>query len=141
MSLPTSERELFLLLCQSALGLPYHWGGRTAAGLDCSGLVAWAALHATAGRMDLTRWWAQLMFDRWEPISTEAAVAGDLAFYGENPEKVTHVMVLLEDGRVIGSAGGGRSTTRSNASPDQCVQTRSGIRYRRDFLGLRRLPL
>src|SRR5690606_39018095 len=75
-SLPTSERDLFLRLVLAAEGLPYHWGGRTAAGLDCSGLVAWAALHATAGRLDLTRWWAQLMFDRWEPVSTEAAVAG-----------------------------------------------------------------
>src|SRR5690606_9982862 len=123
------------------VGLPYHWGGRTAAGLDCSGLVAWAALHATAGRVDLTRWWAQLMHDRWEPVSTESARPGDLAFYGASPDQVTHVMVLLDDGRVIGAAGGRPGTTRQNAAPDQCVQTRSGIRYRRDLLGLRRLPL
>ncbi len=137
-----SERRTFLSICEALLGVPYHWGGREASGLDCSGLVVLALYCATAGRIDWRRsMWCQRLWETLPAVVEGDVRPGDLALYGASDADVSHVMVVLADGRVLGAAGGTSATRRSNARPDQCVQTRDRIRYRRDLLGFRRLPL
>lgn len=80
------------------LGAPYLWGGLSAHGIDCSGLVhmAWRRLgrivprdaeqqEAAGSRVDEPRY-------------------GDLATYGG--ERVTHVAFWLGNGRILHAAGG-----------------------------------
>ena len=41
---PTNHQGSMLDVAESMKGVPYHWGGRSSWGLDCSGLVQLAAM-------------------------------------------------------------------------------------------------
>jgi hypothetical protein len=82
-----------LSLARSFLGTPYEWGGLTAAGIDCSGLVHIA--YRLAGR--------QVPRDSWQqegagtPI--EALEPGDLVTYGG--DRADHIAFWLGEGQIL----------------------------------------
>ncbi len=79
------------------VGLPYLWGGMTALGLDCSGLVS--QVYRAGGRM-LPRD-ASLQFDdpRLTPVERDALRPADLVFFGRR--KITHVGLYAGEGRFV----------------------------------------
>jgi len=136
------DRLAFLEWClrQEAAAVPYLWGGKDPArGLDCSGLVT-AGLHALGGPDWRQTHSSARLFDELEV--TEKPAPGDLAFYGP-PHRITHVMVVVGDGRVMGAAGGGSGTTSLEIARRQGarVKFKTKHNYRPDFRGFRRLPL
>jgi cell wall-associated NlpC family hydrolase len=75
------------------LGAPYRWGGESAAGFDCSGLVQ--AAYAAAG-LQLPRV-AQAQYDAGPVVPTGAPLEpGDLVFFGSSLSAITHVGIVAD---------------------------------------------
>jgi gamma-D-glutamyl-L-lysine dipeptidyl-peptidase len=79
------------------LGVPYLWGGMSAQGVDCSGLVSqvyWA--HGITLPRD-----ADMQFDDpgAAPVERAQLRPGDLVFFGKT--KITHVGMYVGEGRFI----------------------------------------
>ena len=97
-------------------GIQYYWGGRSPKGFDCSGFVQTvyglnglrlprdAHLQADVGtRVDDD-------FSNWE--------VGDLIFFAERSEKVTHVAIALGEGDFIHASGFVKLNSMNPDHPD-----------------------
>jgi len=96
---PRGSPEEVLATARRFLGVPYLWGGMTARGLDCSGLVSRVYL---ANGVVLPRD-ADLQFDSpvLVPVERDALRPADLVFFGRGPKAITHVGLYAGDGRFI----------------------------------------
>jgi NlpC/P60 family/Bacterial dipeptidyl-peptidase Sh3 domain len=90
--LPTEREKDFVAVAEHFLGVPYVWGGKTAAGLDCSGLIQ-TALQATgkAAPRDTDMMEKAL----GEAIAIGAVRRGDLVFWKG------HMGVMLDENRLL----------------------------------------
>lgn len=79
------------------LGVPYVWGGESASGFDCSGLVqkVYSESGLTVPRV------AQDQYNAANKISKENLKPGDLIFKGGSENNITHVMIYAGNGNVI----------------------------------------
>jgi cell wall-associated NlpC family hydrolase len=85
------------------LGYPYHWGGRTPVGFDCSGLVQTVfALHGKKLRRDAWMQHEDAELKSTNPCNTSA---GELYFFAEKTDRITHVGIALGDCRIIHARG------------------------------------
>jgi cell wall-associated NlpC family hydrolase len=79
------------------LGVPYLWGGMSALGLDCSGLVSQVyGAHGVTLPRDARH---AVRRPGAAPVDKAQLRPGDLVFFGKS--KITHVGMYVGDGRFI----------------------------------------
>lgn len=86
----------------SYLHAPYLWGGRTPAGIDCSGFTQ--MVYRIAGHQIPRDAWQQA--ELGETLSfIEESEPGDLAFFDNNEGRITHVGLILKDNYILHASG------------------------------------
>ena len=106
---PTADD--YLKTAETFIGVPYLWGGTTALGLDCSGLVQQVyRLNGVALPRDADQ---QAMLGR----RVEEARAGDLMFFGA--KSVTHVALATSATEFIHAPMTGGVVERSHLGGDR----------------------
>jgi gamma-D-glutamyl-L-lysine dipeptidyl-peptidase len=99
---PHSFREVLQNTAFAYLNASYLWGGRTAAGIDCSGFVQ--MVYRQLGIHLLRDAYLQASEGRSIGFLEEAR-CGDLAFFDEPDGRITHVGMLLNDHEIIHASG------------------------------------
>ena len=123
----------------------YHWGGQDfeQGVADCSGLVLELLKLVKVLPADYPDRTAQGLAREFS-TTVQKPRCGDLAFYGSSWNKVTHVMVYLGGVQGRGEFVAGMCGGRRNMKAIWARLVGAGLwlrtpRYRRDFLGYRRV--
>jgi cell wall-associated NlpC family hydrolase len=98
---PVSDGRSIVEVAAQLKGTPYLWGGMSCQGIDCSGLTYTAyRVHGIVIPRD-----ADQQFQIGEPIEQDQLKPGDLLFFGDSPEAISHVGIYMWDGKFIHSSG------------------------------------
>jgi hypothetical protein len=89
-------------ICKKYMNAPYLWGGKSPFGIDCSGFTQ--IVFKICG-YNLKRDASQQVEQGKKINGLENAMAGDLAFFRNEHQKVTHVGILLENQEIIHASG------------------------------------
>lgn len=104
-SISSETTEAIIAQAEKLLGVPYLWGGMSAKGVDCSGLVRIS--HIMNGIL-LPRNASQQV-KCGERVELDNLERGDLVFFGtpatdEKPMRITHVGIYLGENKIIHSS-------------------------------------
>ena len=104
-SISSETTEDIIAQAEKLLGVPYLWGGMSAKGVDCSGLVRIS--HIMNGIL-LPRNASQQV-KCGERVELDNLERGDLVFFGtpatdEKPMRITHVGIYLGENKIIHSS-------------------------------------
>ena len=94
--------EMMIAYAKLLLGSPYLWGGRTAFGIDCSGLVQ---VCARLSGLLLPRDASQQMEYGELVYFLQETQPGDLAFFGDEDGRITHVGIIIGGEQIIHCSG------------------------------------
>ena len=94
--------ENIITYSKELIGIPYLWGGRSAYGYDCSGLIQ--SIYAING-YDFPRDCSiQVKSDLIEEISSNKIKKGDLIYFIDN-KNISHVGIFLNNKQYLHSSG------------------------------------
>lgn len=101
--LPGLSREHLIAYARRFLGVTYFWGGKTPRGFDCSGFVQF--IHKLFGIQLRRDSWMQFEDSRFVSDQNMAGQPGDLMFFSESGERITHVGFCLGSGLLLHARG------------------------------------
>ena len=99
--LPTAEIDRAIVVGKQLLGTPYHWGGKTSDGIDCSGLVqvAFASTGVHLPRDSNQQFLlGQLSATRWHRSGLRR---GDTLYFLGNHGRIRHTALYLGNDRYL----------------------------------------
>ena len=99
---PEFHPEMMVNYAKLLLGAPYLWGGRTAMGMDCSGMVQ---VCARMCGLLLPRDSSQQVKEGELVYFLQETQLGDLAFFGEEDGHITHVGIVMDNEQIIHCSG------------------------------------
>lgn len=88
-----------IALAKRFLGLPYHWGGTSSFGFDCSGFMQ--MLMRGRGVMMPRDARPQASWDGLVPVERSQLQPGDLLYFGNTPQKINHTGMYIGNGEFI----------------------------------------
>ncbi len=92
------NKEMLIANAFRFLNTPYLWGGKTPYGMDCSGFVQ--VVFRMTG-VELPRDAFQQAEYGTSVDFIEEAKQGDIAFFGEENENISHVGIIIDPGHII----------------------------------------
>lgn len=96
------QGNLFLDKGRKYLGTPYVWGGTTSRGLDCSGFI-YRTLKDSG--KNVSRLTSRGLYAKYKHIPKSQLEKGDLIFFAESGNNITHVAFYYGNGKILHSAG------------------------------------
>jgi hypothetical protein len=97
----TPDKKMIIESAYMYMNAPYLWGGRSPFGIDCSGFTQ--MVYKLCGIRIKRDTWQQA--EQGNKVTLEDAIPGDLAFFSNNEDKITHVGILLPQNKIIHSSG------------------------------------
>jgi cell wall-associated NlpC family hydrolase len=137
-------REHLVNLALKLVGCPYIWGGANPwTGFDCSGFVVW--VYQVFGLLPSGDWTAKGLYDHFRRSLAGLADppdSGDLLFYGESVERITHVMLSIGGGLCVGASGGDKLCTTVEIAQRRGAMVKVKRQdYRRDLVARLKAPI
>lgn len=125
------ESENIDLVAKTFINTPYLWGGRTHFGIDCSGFTQ--VIFKLKGHQ-LKRD-ASLQAKQGTAVKLSDAHMGDLAFFSNAEDKVTHVGMLLNREHIIHASG----KVKIDMMDDKGIYSEELSRYTHNLHSIRRI--
>jgi gamma-D-glutamyl-L-lysine dipeptidyl-peptidase len=117
-----SGAEEPLAAARAFLGARYEWGGMTASGIDCSGLVH-MAFRASGHLVPRDSWQQEAA---GSPVTAGLELPGDIVVYG-GPDRADHVAFWLGEGRILHSTARDGLGVVEEAEPAELAERRRGV--------------
>ena len=124
--LPKKSAKLLLSEARKHIGEPYHYGGTSRKGWDCSGFVR--TMYHRSLNIDLPHSSAA-MHQSCTPVPLSHARPGDLVFFKIRPKRISHVGIYVGNNKFI----------HASRSDGVVITSLDDPYYRHRFVGLRRL--
>ncbi|EPF32199.1 hypothetical protein HMPREF9194_00194 [Treponema maltophilum ATCC 51939] len=104
---PEKLRAKVVAAAKQYIGVPYRYGGLTAAGMDCSGFIYTVAREATKVQLPRT---ARAMYSFCKTVPDEKREPGDIVFFKDGGEKITHAGLYIGNNQFIHAVSDGENT-------------------------------
>ena len=102
-AVPALSRENLIKYAAQFMGRPYFWGGKTPKGFDCSGFIQF--VHKMYGINIRRNAWMQFEDGRFVSDDPFKGQLGDLMFFSEYGDEITHVGFCLGEGKILHAQG------------------------------------
>lgn len=96
------DSELIISLARQYLNAPYRWGGRSPFGIDCSGFTQ--IVFMLTG-IQIPRDASKQAEIGKSVAFVQEAQSGDLAFFGDREDSITHVGIIMDNNKIIHASG------------------------------------
>ena len=103
---PEKLRAKVVAAAKQYIGVPYRYGGLTAAGMDCSGFIYTVAREAAKVQLPRT---ARAMYSFCKTVPDEKREPGDIVFFKDG-EKITHAGLYIGNNQFIHAVSDGANT-------------------------------